>query len=110
MIRNCIILIICTISFLSAQQERSFPRRTQPPSEIAGDLLTKEQQLVYGLTLLNRRQMLQDDGYSYYLRELLNITGFSALEAKEIMAKYRNDPQKYLLFLEKIRQYLVGNL
>ena len=113
---RCIIILICctAISFLFAAD----PRRTmfdrvgdsRPlfASEIENDLLTNEQQLIFGLAVLNRRQSVFRNGeYSYYLRELLKVTGFDADGAVEILAKYKNNPEKYLAFLEEIKLSLV---
>jgi hypothetical protein len=100
------------ISFLSAQDKKPFNAnaRIQFPPEIGNDLLSDEQQLILGLAFLNRRHpMLRDDGYSYYLRELLKVTGFSADEAKKIIEKYKNNPEKYLVILQKTKLSLVGS-
>jgi len=77
-------------------------------SEIENDLLTNEQQLIFGLAVLNRKQSAFNDGeYSYYLRELLKVTGFEIDDATKILAKYKNNPEKYLAVLEEIKQNLV---
>lgn len=114
---RCLTILICctTISFLFAADEprrMTFDRvgdmRPQFASEIKNDLLTNEQQLVLGLVVLNRRQSVFRNGeYSYYLRELLKVTGFDAGGAVEILAKYKDNPEKYLAFLEEIKLSLV---
>jgi len=82
--------------------------RPQFASEIKNDVLTNEQQLVLGLAILNRRQSVFRNGeYSYYLRELLKVTGFDADGAAEILKKYKNNPEKYLAFWEEIKLNLV---
>jgi len=82
--------------------------RPQFASEIENDLLTNEQQLIFGLAVLNRKQSVFNDGeYSYYLRELLKVTGFGVDEASGILVKYKNSPEKYLAVLEEIKQNLV---
>ncbi|MDR0303433.1 MAG: hypothetical protein LBH98_01500 [Chitinispirillales bacterium] len=79
-------------------------------AEIENDWLTKEQQLIFGLAVLNRRyQSLRGEGYSFYLRELLKVTGFNAAEAQEILVKYKDNPEKYITVLEEIKQNLVKN-
>jgi hypothetical protein len=78
--------------------------------EVENDLLTKEQQLIFGLAVLNRRQSIFPGGeYSRYLRELLKVTGFSAADAENILMKYKDNPEKYLAVLEEIKQNLVKN-
>ena len=123
MTRKHIILLLFTISFASFAEiddkilriPRALSARsnTQPqaqapfPSEIGNDLLTREQQLIFGLVVLNRRHsVFRGDGYAYYLRELLNVTGYSAEEAKAIIENYKNNPEKYLSVLEKIKENL----
>jgi hypothetical protein len=88
--------------------DRLSDARPQFAAEIKNDLLTNEQQLIFGLAVLNRRQLiLRNDEYSYYLRELLKVTGFDAAGAVGILAKYKNNPEKYLAFLEEIKRNLV---
>jgi hypothetical protein len=92
------------------------PPNVAPPSpnvesnvlpQIANDLLSREQQLVFGLITLNRRQnIFGDDGRAYYLRELLKITGFSPEEAKQIINKYKENPKKWLATLQEISNIL----
>lgn len=131
MTRNYIILFLFTISFAAfaqdgadVKQERR-PIRRAPriernlteqnsndkiPITIGNDVLSREQQLIFGLTVLNRRQNLfRNDGYTYYLRELLSVTGYSSEEAKAVFDNYKNNPQKYSSVLEEIKQKLAIN-
>jgi hypothetical protein len=111
-------LFICTtISFTAsifADKPYSFKNIAnksafQFPEEIGKDLLNREQQLIFGLVVLNRRYpTLRNDGYSYYLRELLKTTGYSADEAKKIIADYNDNPKKWLVALENIRNTLIA--
>jgi hypothetical protein len=81
----------------------------RPPfhAQIENDLLSREQQLIFGLIMLNRRyHMLREEGYAYYLRELLKVTEFSADEAKETVNKYKNNPEKWTAVLQDIRSML----
>ena len=126
MTRKYIILLLFTISFaifaetggeqIMSRTTRNLTAKNNPqgqvlfPSEITNSALSREQQLIFGLVVLNRRHpMFRDDGYAYYLRELLNVTGYSAEEAKIIIGKYKNNPEKYLSVLEKIKQNLASN-
>ena len=85
----------------NAQRQELFP------NEIENDVLSREQQLIFGLVVLNRRyHAFRNDGYAYYLRELLSVTGYSADEAKAIVERYNNNPEKYLSVLEKTKQNL----
>jgi len=128
--RKFTILLLFTISFFvfadtedtNSNNEQITPRRsrgtarniTPPnrfgmPTQIGEDVLSKEQQLIFGLVVINgRHNALGEAGFAHYLRELLSVTGYSAEEAKAIMEEFKNTPQKYLSVLEKIKQNLVA--
>jgi len=99
------------VKFESARSRRGPPNAASyVPFEIDGGLLSREQQLIFGLVTLNRRQyILGDDGYTYYLRELLKITGFTADEAKLIISQYEGNPQKWLAVLQSISNALISS-
>lgn len=130
MTRKFIILLLFTISFssfatdtlVSVTERKNIQRRARSmrnlatnngfaiPARIDNEALSKEQQLIFGLVAINGRgNALGNDGYAYYLRELLSVTGYSIDEAKAIMEQFNNNPQKYLSVLEKIKQNLVVN-
>lgn len=127
MTRKYIILLLFIISFsvLAADTnelqgpQRKFrasrnlvsPNSFDISTEIGENVLSREQQLILGLVVINGRQnaFRNNDGFAYYLRELLNVTGYSADEAKVIIETFKNNPEKYLSVLEKIKQNLVSN-
>jgi len=114
-----IILIINSAVFADGTELRGVPRNqrdltarrgSQIPNEIENDVLSREEQLIFGLTILNRRiSVLGEDSYAHFLQELLNITRFSLQEAEAIMVRFRNNPENYLSVLEKIKQNLASN-
>jgi hypothetical protein len=116
LIRCCTISVFCiaiSLAFFAFAQEprsiRNFGQRAPLPAEIEEDLLSREEQVIFGLIVLNRRHStLRDDGYAYYLRELLKSTDYSATEAVEIVNKYKNNPEKWLAVLERLRSSLIS--
>ncbi|MCL2845815.1 MAG: hypothetical protein FWE23_10280 [Chitinivibrionia bacterium] len=84
---------------------------TQSPFTIGiqSDLLTKRQQLILGIVVLNQRfHTFREEGYAHLLRELLRITEFSSEEAIQIINQYMNNPEKWQADLSEIRETLLA--
>jgi len=124
LIRLCIILLCFTaintasLAFVENEGRREAPNhirrergvaRSPVAAEIDNNLLTKKQQLIFGTVVLNHRfNMLREEGYTHFLRELLRVTEFSANEAVQIISQYRNNPQRWLAYLQEIREILLA--
>ena len=92
----------------TATSRRVGLRQTFAP-EIENAVLNREQQLKFGLVVLNQRfYTLREEGYAHFLRELLRITNFSAEEAVAVISGYQNSPQRWIRDLQQIQTILLS--
>ena len=125
---RCFIILLCCITINSTvfafveNEKENAPRPSHfrrdreraavgsPHSfNIQSDLLTKRQQLILGIVILNQRfHTFREEGYAHFLRELLRITEFTNEEAVKIINQYAGRPDKWQAFLQEIRETLLS--
>ena len=124
---RCFIILLCCMAINSAvfafvEEENAAPRthlsrrakeratlNSPYALDISNDLLTKRQQLILGIVVLNQRfHTFREEGYAHFLRELLRITEFSDEEAVKIINQYAGRPERWQAFLQEIRETLLA--